>query len=85
MRLDYLVYNKLKDYQAVKQIIQKNADLVANYDNKKLTVKYYVLSAPRLNRAAEELTELLNQTETIFPVTDLTLKFEKTAVSVCDR
>ena len=48
-------------------------------------VKLHALSAPRFNQAAAKLAELLNQTETIFPGTDLTLKFETTAVSVCDR
>ena len=69
----------------VKQIIQNNADLVADYDNKTLTVILHSLSAPRFNQAAEKLAELLNQTETVFPGTDLTLKFKTTAVSDCDR
>jgi len=69
----------------VKQIIQNNADLVADYDNKTLTVILHTLSAPRFNEAAAKLADLLNQTETIFPGTDLTLKFKTTAVSVCDR
>ncbi len=58
---------------------------MANYDNKTLTVILHALSAPRFNQAAEKLSELLNQTETVFPGTDLTLKFKTTAVSDCDR
>jgi len=69
----------------VKQIIQNNADLIPDYQNKTLTVVLHSLSAPRFNDAAEKLAELLNQTETIFPGTDLQLKFKISAVSNCER
>ena len=67
----------------VKQIIQNNADLVPDYENKTLTVVLHTLSAPRFNHAAAKLAETLNQTETIFPGTDLRLKFEISALSNC--
>lgn len=69
----------------VKQIIQNNADLIPDYENKTLTVVLHSLSAPRFNLAAEKLTEILNQTETIFPGTDLMLKFKTTAFSNCEK
>lgn len=69
----------------VKQIIQNNANLIPDYKNKTLTVVLHSLSAPRLNLAAEKLTQILNQTETIFPGTDLTLKFKTSAFSNCER
>jgi len=69
----------------VKQIIQNNADLIPDYENKTLTVVLHSLSAPRFNLAAEKLTEVLNQTETIFPGTDLMLKFKTSAFSNCER
>ena len=69
----------------VKQIIKNNADLIPDYQNKTLTVVLHSLSAPRFNHAAEKLAELLNQTETIFPGTDLQLKFKISAVSNCER
>ena len=69
----------------VKQIIQNNADLVPDYENKTLTVVLHTLSAPRFNRAAAKLSETLNQTETIFPGTDLQLKFEISALSNCEK
>ena len=65
----------------VKQIIQNNADLVPDYENKTLTVVLHTLSAPRFNHAAAKLAETLNQTKTIFPGTDLQLKFEISALS----
>ena len=69
----------------VKQIIQNNADLKADYENKILTVVLHSLSAPRFNAAAAKLTKILNQTETIFPGTDLTFKFKTSAFSNCEK
>ena len=69
----------------VKQIIQNNADLLPDYVNKTLTVVLHTLSAPRFNQAAAKLAGLLNQTETIFPGTDLQLKFEISALSNCEK
>jgi hypothetical protein len=69
----------------IKQIIKSNADLIPDYLNNTLTVKLHSLSAPRFNIAANELTLLLNQTETIFPGTNLRLKF-KTSVNLnCEK
>ena len=62
-----------------KQIIQSCADLTPDYENKTLTVTLHSLSASRYNYAAAELTKILNQTETIFPGTDLKMIFEITA------
>ncbi len=67
----------------VKQIIQSSADLTPDYQNKTLTVTLHSLSAARYNQAAAELTNLLNQTETIFPGTDLKMIFEISANSNC--
>lgn len=69
----------------VKQIIQNNADLIPDYQNKTLTVVLHSLSTPRFNEAAAKLTDVLNKTETIFPGTDLTLKFKSSAFSICER
>lgn len=69
----------------VKQIIQNNADLLPDYENKTLTVVLHTLSAPRFNQAAAKLAELLNQTETIFPGTDLQLLFKISTLSNCEK
>ena len=67
----------------VKQIIKSCADLDPDYKNKTLTVTLHSLSADRFNYAAAELTVLLNQTETIFPGTNLKMIFKITANSNC--
>jgi hypothetical protein len=80
----YLINAKDEKRMLVKQIIQNNADLLPDFTNKTLTVVLHTLSAPRFNYAAEKLTNLLNQTETIFPGTDLKLIFKTTASSNCE-
>ena len=81
----FLINAREEKRMLVKQIIQNNADLIPDYENKTLTVVLHSLSAPRFNEAAQKLTEVLNQTETIFPGTDLTLKFKSSAFSICER
>ncbi len=63
----------------VKQIIKSCADLTPDYENKLLTITLHSLSAARYNQAVAELTTILNQTETIFPGTDLKMIFQVTA------
>lgn len=69
----------------VKQIMSNNADLIPDYEKKTLTVVLHSLSAPRFNNAAAKLAETLNQSETIFPGSDLTLIFKISALSNCER
>jgi len=59
----------------VKQIIRSNADLSPDYQNKTLTITLHALSSNRFNKAVEKLTGLLNDTETIFPGTELKMIF----------
>ena len=80
----FLINEKEEKRMLVKQIIQNNADLIPDYESKTLTVVLHSLSAPS-NAAVEKLTEVLNQTETIFPGTDLTLKFKTSAFSNCEK
>ena len=68
----------------VKQIIQNNADFIPDYERNTLTVVLHSLSAPRFNHAVGQITQLLNETETIFPGTDLRLIFKTTALSNCE-
>lgn len=81
----FLANAKEEKRMLVKQIIQNNADIIPDYKNKTLTVVLHSLSAPRFNNAAAKLAEILNQTETIFPGTDLMLRFKTTASSDCER
>lgn len=60
----------------VKEIIQSDADLMPDYQNKVLTVRLHSLSTPRANRAVEKLCKLLNETKTIFPNSNLRLVYK---------
>lgn len=60
----------------IKQIIQTPADINPDHQNNTLTIHLHTLSAARYNEAAQQLTMLLNQTETIFPGTKLKLIFK---------
>jgi len=81
----YLVNAHKEKRMVVKQIIQANADVIPDYKNNILKVVLYSLSAKRYNNAAAELTNLLNQTETVFPGTELKMIFEISANSNCDK
>jgi hypothetical protein len=60
----------------VKEIIKSDADLVPNQEAKILTVRLHSLSTPRANDAAKELCKILNETETVFPGTDMRLVYD---------
>jgi len=75
----YLSKAENEKRMVVKQIIKSNADLNPDYGMNTLTVTLHSLAAARYNHAAAELTKLLNQTETIFPGTNLKMIFEITA------
>jgi hypothetical protein len=72
----YLANAKKEKRMVVKQIIKSNADLIPNYKDQTLTVILYSLSAKRYNHAVEKITQLLNETETIFPGTNLKMVFQ---------
>ena len=81
----YLARAEDEKRMVVKQIIGSNADLLPDYQNKSLTITLHSLSAHRFNRAAHELSKLLNDTETIFPGTDLRMIFKISAFSNCEK
>jgi hypothetical protein len=60
----------------VKEIIKSDADLTPDYDDKTLTVRLHSLSTPRANAAVKKLCTTLNETETLFPGTDLRLVYK---------
>ena len=78
-------YSKAKDEgrMLVKEIVKTDADLQPDYEKKTLTVKLHSLSTPRANNAVEQLCQLLNETETIFPGTELQLIYQ--TLSKVDR
>jgi hypothetical protein len=77
----YLAKEEDEKRMVVKQIIQSSADISPDYINKTLTVILHSLSANQFNNAASELVQLLNQTETIFPGTNLCMIYKITADS----
>jgi len=69
----------------IKQIIGANADLIPDYKNNTLTVILHSLSANRYNIAVAELATLLNETDTIFPGTNLRMIYKSSACLNCER
>ena len=69
----------------LKQITNNNADLTPDLKSNTLTITLHFLSAPRYNRAAQQLAILLKKTETIFPGSNLRMIFKPTAVLNCER
>ncbi len=67
----------------VKQIIKSNADLIPDNDKNTLTVRLYSLSANRYNQAVSKIISVLNDSETLFPGTNMKMLFE-TSSSISD-
>lgn len=63
----------------LKEIFTSEADMIPDYKNNILTIVLHSLSTPRANQAAKELCLFLNQTETLFPFTNLLLNFKTVA------
>lgn len=63
----------------IKQLFNTPADIISDEKEQTLTIKLRSLSAPRYNEAITELCKALNQTETIFPGTDLRMIFKNQA------
>ena len=62
--------------QIIKDIFTADADMIPDYVNNTLTVQLHSLSTPRANRVVHELCLFLNETETIYPNTNLKLVFK---------
>jgi len=62
--------------QLVQEILKSDADLIPDYQNNTLTVTLHTLSTPRANLAVDKLCLLLNETQTIYPQTNLMLIFK---------
>jgi hypothetical protein len=60
----------------VKSILFSMADIIPDYEKNTLSVKLYSLATPRDNLALEKICLLLNDTETVFPSTNLKLIFK---------
>ena len=64
----------------VKSIIFAKADIIPDLQNKTLTVILYSLATNRDNEAVMQICGLLNETETIFPGTDLRLIYKTATI-----
>ncbi len=60
----------------VRQIFETEADLLPNQTNKTLTVRIHHLTQAAHDQVLEKLCDVLNETQTAFPGTDLTLIFK---------
>ncbi|MDQ6762454.1 MAG: hypothetical protein M3015_07480 [Bacteroidota bacterium] len=69
----------------IKQLFNTPADMIPSKDQKTLTIKLAGLPASRYNEAVTQLCTELNQTETIFPGTDLMMIFKNSHKYFCDR
>ena len=59
-----------------KSLINSKANIIPDYKNGTLTVELYSLSNPRDNKAAIEICQTLNNSEIIFPGTNLKLIYK---------
>ena len=63
----------------INEIFTSEADIIPDYQNKTLTIKLHSLSTPRANDAVKKICHLLNETETIYPYSDLRLVYKTVA------
>ena len=75
--LNGLYKNVEKDGRMLlKEIFKSDADMIPDYLNKTLTIKVHSLSSPRANEALTKLCAFLNETETIYPDTNLKIIYK---------
>ena len=88
-RAESALFNILPEYykdthkegrEILKEIFTSDADMIPDYQNRKLTIRLHSLSTPRANQAVKGLCDFLNQTETLFPYTNLRLIYETVAI-----
>jgi len=78
--MDNQYKNTKKDGRVIlKEIFTSEADLNPDYKAKKLNVIIHSMSTKRANNVVAKLCEFMNQTETCYPGTDLTLFFKSIA------
>ncbi len=76
-----LIPNSYKKRRTERRAFAKNSmqlkgDIIPDYENNILTVIIYTMSTPRQNEALKEIIQLLNDSETKFPRTNLTLLYK---------
>lgn len=73
---EFYTSNKKDGRMILKEIFTSDADIIPDYKNKTLTVRLHSLSNNRFNQVAKKLCEILNETQTPYPNTNLILKYE---------
>lgn len=76
-----LIPNSYKKRETERRAFAKNSmqlrgDIIPDYENNILTVIIYTMSTPRENEALKEIIQILNDSETKFPGTNLTLVYK---------
>ena len=64
----------------IKEIFSSDADMIPDYQKNTLTIVLHSMSTPRANKAVEKLCEHLNETQTIYPYTQMKMVFKSIAV-----
>jgi hypothetical protein len=64
----------------MKAVIYQTIDLFPDYDRKLLNITLYPLANQRSNRAIASLIDKINDTNTVYPDTNLLMKFKITTV-----
>ncbi len=68
---------KINEMRALtKSLIKTKTDIIPDYKNETLSVELYSLSNPRDNKAAVEICQTLNDTQTKFPGTNLRMIYK---------
>jgi hypothetical protein len=62
--------------QIIKEILKSDADIIPDYADNTLTIKIHSLSTNRANFALEKLCDIMNETQSIYPETNLKLIFK---------
>lgn len=73
---EFYTSNKKDGRMILKEIFKSDADIIPDYKNKTLTIKLHSLSTNRFNQVATKLCDILNQTETEYPNTNLRLIYQ---------
>jgi phosphoenolpyruvate carboxylase len=72
----YFYKEKNEKRMLIKQLFNTPADITVKEEEQTLAITIASLSAPRYNEAIKKLCEVLNETETIFPGTNLRLIYK---------
>lgn len=64
----------------IKNIITSPADLIPDLKNNTLTIKLHSLNTPKANELVSQICETLNESETVYPGTNLTLIYKSVLI-----